>query len=176
MPDTRGAFALTGRIYSGTAQGTFLTRRFNGTRDRALATVDLHGLEVAPDRVIPGTSEPIPGFDDHLRAATGMFVTSGHLYYTVEGEGRLFVRTFSPQARIVGAELAPAGDNSDPVPWGQVRGMTFSESTMFYATTDDRLWRVSFQGGRVTGSPRAIGGPGIDGYDWASKALFVFPD
>jgi hypothetical protein len=171
----QGAFALEGRIYNGTSGGTFLTRTFDGSNDGPTSTIDLRGLEVAPGRTIAGTSITIPGFDDHLAKMTGMFWTDGFLYYTVSGQPHLYARAFTVESRVVGTELLLADQGTNPVPWRRVRGMAFANDRVYYAKPNGSLWTVGFVDGQATGTATKIGGPGIDGTNWASRAMFIFP-
>jgi hypothetical protein len=170
--DVRGAFALGGSLYTGAADGTLSVRPFARDSAGGPQAVDLHGLDTAPDPIftIPGTELPIPSFADQLRNATGMFYDGGRLYYTVAGEPRLYYRWFTPQSGVVGAELFVA-DTGEL--WSDVRGLTMASGTLLYATTDGDLWRAPFDGGRA-GSAARVGGPAVDGANWASRALFVF--
>ncbi len=177
MAGTQGGFALAGRIYNGTSSGTFLTRTFDGSNDGPTQTIDLHGLQdpPSPARVIVGTSIPVPGFDDHLRTMTGSFWNDGWLYYTVAGKSHLYRRAFTTESRVVGTELFLADQGKTPVPYRRVRGMAFASGKVFWATPNGVLWSAPFVDGQPTGTRVKVGGPGIDGVDWASRALFVFP-
>lgn len=170
----RGAFALGGKLYTGLSDGTFTVRDFDGTQVGPAATIDLHGLDVAPPTSfkIPGTKTAVPSLATHLSKATGMFFDRGRLYYTVSGESRLYWRWFTPQSRVVGANLFVAS-TGDGVPWAKVRGMTMSSGQLVYATSDGKLRRVAFNG-RPTGSPTLIGGGNVSNIDWASTGLFSF--
>jgi len=170
----RGAFALEGRLYTGWSDGTLTVRPFDGSNVGPAETVNLHGLELAPPStfLIPGTQTPIPSLASHLANATGMFFDRGRLYYTVVGDPRLYYRFFTPESRIVGASLFVAS-TGDGVDWSQVRGMTMSSGQLVYATNDGQLWRAPFDG-RPVGAPTRIGGPDVDGVDWASTGFFAF--
>jgi beta-propeller uncharacterized protein DUF5122 len=172
--NARGAFALNGRLYSGTSDGRLHMRTFDGTTAGAATDVNLHGLEVAPPAAftIPGTTQPIPAFTTHLQNMTGMFFQNGRIYYTVQGDSRLYYRYFTPQSQVVGSNLFVAS-TGDGVDWAGVRGMTMASGRLIYATTDGRLWRVGFGGGRPTGAVTQIGGPGVDAANWAARGLFV---
>lgn len=170
----RGAFALNDRIYTGQSNGTLTWRTFNGASVGASNTVNLFGLEVAPGGSwsIPGTSTPIPGFNAHLSSMTGLFFDNGRIYYTVSGNPRLYYRYFTPESRVVGANLFVASTST--VDWSNVRGMTMASGSLIYSLANGNLFRVGWTNGQPTGTPIQIGGPGSDGVNWASRGLFVY--
>ena len=52
--------------------------------------------------------------------------------------------------------------------------MFASGGNLYYASrADGRLFRVGLSSGRVSGTPTAVSGPGIDGVDWRAKGLFL---
>ncbi len=172
----RGVLALNGRLYMGWAKGKMFTRTFDGTTVGPAQKINLHGLGTAPEPhtfFIPGTTIPVPAFTDQLKTMTGLFFDNGRFYYTVKGDPRLYYRYFTPQSQIVGASLFVASTEADGVPWSQVRGMTLASGKLTYATSSGDLNQVDFDGA-PTGSPQVIGGPGVDGTNWASKGMFVF--
>jgi hypothetical protein len=171
----RGAFALNDRIYTGQGNGTLTWRSFDGTSAGPSNTVNLFGLEVAPGGgwPIPGTTTPIPGFNTHLASMTGLFFENGRIYYTVSGNPRLYYRYFTPESRVVGANLF-VGSTSATVNWANVRGMTVAGGTLFYALSNGNLFRVGWSGGQPSGAPVQIGGPAMDGVNWASRGLFLY--
>ncbi|MEO8476677.1 MAG: delta-60 repeat domain-containing protein [Actinomycetota bacterium] len=177
--DVHGAFALNGRLYTGQSNGTLTVRNFNGTTAGSASTINLYGLENAPgpQYLIPGTSDPIPGLATTIPSLTGIAIDKGFIYYSVQGDPRLYARAFTQQSQILGAPLLVAS-TGDGVDWTQVRGMTIASGTMYFALSDGTLNAIAWNGGaygqgRPTGSATAIGGPLIDGVNWASNAFFV---
>ena len=174
----RGVFALGGQLYTGWNDGRLYRRTFDGTAVGPAQQIDLHGLDVAPGPdprfVIPGTTIPIPSLSDQLDDATGMFFDRGRLYYTVQGDPRLYYRYFTPQSLAVGANLYVASGGGDGFDWSGVRGMTMVSGQLYFARTDGTLSRVAFVNGTPSGAPSVIGGPLVDGYDWSSRGLFAF--
>ncbi len=173
---TRGAFALNGRIYTGQSNGTMTFRTFNGTTVGGSNTINLYGLEVAPggnNFLIPGTNTQVPGFNAHLASMTGMFFENGRIYYTVSGNPRLYYRYFTPESLVVGANLF-VGSNTPTIDWANVRGLTMASGGLYYSLANGNLFRVGWVGGAPSGTPVQIGGPGVDGVDWASRGLFAF--
>ncbi len=176
----RGGFVANGRLYVGTELGTLVRRPFDGASVGHRSVVDLHRLDhaVSSRFHIPGTRERIPTFSSHLADATGMFFEEGFLYYSVAGEPRLYARGFTPESQIVGAPLLVAS-RGDHVDWAKVRGMTMADGTIYFALADGTLNEVAWSGdpfgaGHPTGAVTTIGGPGVDGVDWAANGMFVF--
>lgn len=159
---SRGAFLLSnGTLYQGWDDGRFYARSFDGATAGPAAQISLLGLEARD-------------LDDRLRAATGMFFTNGRWYYTVAGDPRLYYRYFTAESRIIGADEFVASGSGDGLNWSGVQGMTMANDAMYYATADGRLWRIAFAAGRpVPGTAVQVGGPGIDAYNWRSRALFL---
>jgi hypothetical protein len=179
--DVRGSFVLNGWLYTGMANGTLVRRAFDGVTAGAASVVDLHGLDQAldPSFVIRGTSTPIPPLSDHLASCTGMFFHKGFLYYTVHGDPRLYARAFTQESQIVGAPLL-VPSTGDGVDWAKVRGMTLASGALYFALSDGTLNTVAWSGdpfgaGHPTGSVTTITGANVDGIDWASSGMFVFP-
>jgi hypothetical protein len=150
----RGAFMLNGRVYTGWDDGRLYVRTFNGTTFGAATEVNTYGLNT---------------FNFPIANLTGMFFSNGRLYYTVAGDGRLFWRWFTPQSGIVGADVFQAADSG----WANVRGMTLASGNIYYATTSGSLFRVAFVDGAPSGGSTQVGGPAMEGTNWASRALFV---
>lgn len=169
----RGSFALNGRLYTGWSDGTFSVRDFDGTSVGAPTPISLNGLEVAPPTTfkIPGTKTAIPSLSAQLAKTTGMFFDNGRLYYTVSGDNRLYYRYFTPQSRIIGANLFVAS-TGDGVPWSKVRGMTMSSGQLVYSASG-KLYRVPFNG-KPVGAVTQIGGRGLDGVNYTATGLFSY--
>ncbi len=172
---TRGAFALNGRLYTGQSNGTLTWRNYDGTTVGGSNTVNLFGLNVAPPTtfLIPGTNTPVPAFSTHLASMTGMFFDGGRIYYTVSGNPRLYYRYFTPESLVVGANLFVAG-TAGPIDWANVRRMTMASGNLYYALANGNLFRVPWVAGQPSGTPTQIGGPAVDGVNWASRGLFAF--
>jgi hypothetical protein len=178
--NARGGFVLNGTLYTGMQDGTIVRRTFNGSTAGSPTVVDLHGLDQTLNAMftIPGTNQTIPPLTDHLSDATGMFFEDGFLYYTVQGDPRLYARAFTQESQMIGAPLlVPSTGNG--VDWADVRGMTMASGTLYFALNDGTLNAVAWSGdpfgaGHPTGGVSTIGGPGVDGIDWSSNGMFVF--
>jgi PKD repeat protein len=158
--NARGAVMIDGSLYSGTSDGIFTRRTFDGTTFGPASTVNLRGLTA---------------FATDLRNATGMFFTNGRLFYTVAGQSSLFYRYFTPESQIIGATRFVATGNLTGVTWSQVSGMFLSGNQLYWATSGDgNLHRINFANNvPVAGTAVVTSGPGIDGQDWRSQGTFL---
>ena len=157
--NARGAFFTNGRIYAGWNDGTFTSRTFDGTTVGPLHAIGLNGL----------TNSYWP-----VSSITGMALDNGRLYYTVNGDTRLLYRYFTPESDIVGAETFVASGNGDGFSWSDVSGLALSSGRLFFARTNGNLYSVAWVNGRPSGAIATIGGPAIDGKNYASRGMFVW--
>jgi outer membrane protein assembly factor BamB len=151
----RGAFMLSGKLYTGWSDGRLYVRSFDGQTAGAPAALDLAGL----------TSVQFP-----VASVTGMFYDSGRLYYTVAGDARLFYRYFEPESGIVGAETFVASVAGDGLDWSSVRGMTLAGGHVYLARTDGNLYAVDLVAGRPAPATMHLVGaaPGL-----VSRGMFL---
>ena len=106
-----------------------------------------------------------------MQSLTGMFFANGGIYYTVQGDPQMHYRYFTPESGIVGSyRFSPSGsfDFSD------VRGMTLANEEIFFSRTDGNLYSMEFSNGSPVPGTEQLVSPATDGYDWASRGLFVF--
>ena len=85
---------------------------------------------------------------------------------------------FTQQSQILSAVLL-VPSTGDGVDWDQVRGMTIASGKLYFALSDGTLNVIDWNGGAYgqghpTGTATTIGGPSVDGIDWASNAFFVY--
>ena len=144
----RGAFLVSGRLYTGHADGTMTVRDFDGTTAGFTTPINLNGL----------TSTQFP-----ISRVTGMFFWNGRLYYTLSGDARLYYRWFTPESGVIGADTFTASGVADGRNWSAVNGMTMASGRLVYATTTGTLSAVDFSAGVPTGSATVISGPAVDG-------------
>ena len=157
----RGAFVTNGKLYTGWSDGNFYSRTFDGTAVGSPQQINLYGL----------TSSYFP-----LASVTGMFFSNGRLYYTVQGDTRLYYRYFTPESDVVGAETFTASGAGDGLDWSAVQGMTLASGRIYFARTDGNLYGMNFANGApVSGTQNLISGPSTgDGTQWKSKGMFAF--
>ena len=153
----RGAFMVSGRLYTGWSDNNLYVRDFDGTTAGPAMALNLAGVN---------TSTNFP-----VNRVTGMFFepASGRLYYTLSGDARLLYRYFTPESGVVGAETFTASTTG----WSSVSGMTLASGKLYFATSNGNLSAVDFAGGVPSGSATVISGPAVDGQSWQSRGLFV---
>jgi hypothetical protein len=181
----RGAFMLSGTLYTGWSNGQLYRQTLNGDTVGTQQSVNMHGLDTE--------TKQSPGMSTQLAGATGMFFdpSNGRLYYTVSGDAHLYYRAFLPESRLLGDYRYVACTwNSNPgqntcggLNPGIVRGMTLVGGTIYFGQTSGNLSAVSFtsgatvaQGGTLGATATVLSGPLLDGNDWNSRALFVRSD
>ena len=181
----RGAFMLSGTLYTGWSDGhlyrQLLNDNFVGTQKEIL----LRGLETETNQ--------LPNMASQLTNASGMFFddSNGRLYYTVSGDPKLYYRNFLPESDLLGDyrftactwSATPASNTCGGLNPGAVRGMTLANGTLYFGQADGTLSTVGFTSGTQVDSFGSVGatatvisGPGIDGNDWNSRGLFFRSD
>lgn len=156
----RGAFMVDGRLYNGWADGTFTWRSFNGgSYFGGARNIDLNGLT-------PFASE-LPGI-------RGMWFDreTGRMYYTVNGQTRLYYRYFTPESNIVGA-VRFQQPTSGAIDWSRVTGGFLANGKLYVSSTDGTLRSATWQDGPAAGTVQTVSGPDVDGLDWRFGALFL---
>ncbi len=157
----RGAMFLGGQMFYGDDNGTLWSsvRLEDGTFEQP-TPVDLLGLNSG---------------DWNISQVSGMFFDHdlGRIYYSKQGDSRLFFRSFTPAGPISGEYEFIADEQSD-ILWGDVRGMDVIGGHLYYGRTDGVLYRADMDGYTVVaGTSVAISGPGIDTLNW-NKSLLAF--
>jgi PKD repeat protein len=163
----RAAFMLGDTLYTGWSNGTFDRRTFDGATYGSATTINL------ADQLVSDTA-----WHSDVAAATGMFASGGKIYYTRTGSSSLYSRYFSVESQAVGAERFTASGSVTGVNFSQVSGMFLVGDKLYVASSaDGNLRRVDFKAGKpVAGTATVVSGPGVDGTDWRSRAVFLFTD
>lgn len=171
----RGAFMVNGRLYYGLSDGNLYTRTFNGTTFGPATLIDPYN-DPTWSNVQNGSGGTYQGaksgFYGEIPNVTGMFYAAGRIYYTVSGDPTLHARPFSLDSGIVGDPVTSADTT---INWGNAGGMVVAGNQIYWATTNDgNLHRASFTNGQVNAaSATVVSGPGLDGNDWRTRALFL---
>ncbi len=156
----RGAFLLGDTLYYGRSDNALYRRSFNAATGAlgAPSPVDLHD---DPDN---GTRIPFA-----ISSMSGMFFDAGshRIYYTVQGDSRLFYRYFTPESQVVGAQTFTA--DAGGVSFASTAGLTLASGRILYGSSDGSLRSVPFSGGRVTGTPTVLSSDG----SWQLRGMFV---
>ncbi len=152
--EVRGGFMTNGRVYTGQSDGTLQMRTFDGTTFGP--PINLNAWFSLAD-------------------VTGMFLRNGRMYFTRAGDPRLYYRFFNTESNVIGSVLHTASGDGDGLDWSATAGMTSAADKIFVATTDGRLrsYALGADGRPLSASATVIGGPGVDGTNWASTALFT---
>jgi len=113
-----------------------------------------------------------PSFYAEIPNLTSLFTDgTGTLYYTLFGDSNLYSRAFTADSGIVHDTRVTTGTTLPAI-----TGAFFSGGNLYYATrADGNLSKVAFSHGSISGAPAVVSGPGVDGIDWRSKALFLGP-
>ena len=144
----RGAMFLGGRLFHADDDGDMWVRSLQdddtfGPRTR----VDLLGLT----RNEWDLSRLGGMFFDHER---------GRVYYSLEGDSRLFWRAFTPDGPIFGDTEFVAEDRGD-ILWSDVQGMDVIDGQLYFGRTDGNLYRAAIDGSSpVSGTTEVISGSG----------------
>jgi hypothetical protein len=161
----RGAFMLSGTLYTGWDNGQLYARSYDGTTFGPATALPLNGL----------TSSNFP-----IANLTGMFfdAASGRLYYTVAGDSHMYYRYFEPEDGVIGAQTFTISGSGDGLSWSNVSDMTMANGHIYYVASSfgqQNLYRIDFTNGRpVPGTQVLVSGPAKgDGQNWAGRAMFV---
>ncbi len=161
--DVRGGMALGGQIFHADANGVMWRSQFINGSLEPRRPVDLFGLT-----------------EDNwaLSQLGGMFFDHelGRVYYTLRGNSQLFYRAFTPSGPYFGNDENVAAVQAD-IPWNDVSGMDVIAGHLYYALNNGDLYRAQIDGAAVvSGTSVLIGGPALDGRNWASNMLTFASD
>lgn len=155
----RGAFMADGTLYTGWSNGTLKQRSFNGSTFGFARNVNIYRLTAFASE-LPNIRAMI--FDR----------TTGRLYFSMAGSTQLYYRYFTPESGVVGT-IRYEAPSAAGVDWQRVTGGFLAGGRLYYRTDDGRLNAMNWQTGPVTGTSSTVSGPGVDGVDWNSRALFL---
>jgi hypothetical protein len=158
----RGVFAVDSNIYAAWDSGRFDVRHFDGTAFGPATPVDVDGLSRLSAAMFPVSRLTGMAFDDRR----------GRLYYTIDGDRRLFYRYFTRDGAVVGGQPFVVSGAGDGLDWRNVRGLTLVGDQLYFARSDGALQRAAVQAGRpVPGSVTQID----HRRNWACRGMFLFP-
>jgi hypothetical protein len=160
---TVGAFMINGVLYTATSDGVLSRQTFDGTTYGSASPV------TTADALTPQTD----WHTTDVPAIQSLFYYNGRIFFTRAGDNLLYTRAFEPEDDIVGQQRfsspAPSG-----VTYATMYGAFVAGGRLYYANTSGRLFRASWSGtGAVAGTAVQVSGPGKDGENWASRAMFV---
>jgi PKD repeat protein len=161
----RGAFMLSGTLYTGWADGKLYAQTFNGSTFGPREELELYGLT--------GSHFPIAGL-----TSMAYDEVAGRLYYTVAGQNNLYYRGFTHESQIVGpTQFTAVSGTTAGINFSAVRGMHLdvSRGHLYVGSETGELRRVDFAGGRpVAGTVQTLSGPTVDGRSWDGRGLFTY--
>ena len=171
----RGAFMVGDTMYYGLSSGTFYKATFDGTT-LGIPTADDPYNDLFWSNVSTGSGQTYRGvispYYGELPSVTGAFYNGGHMYYTLNGQPKLYWRDFNPESGIVGSvEFSSSGADMS-----KVAGMFLSGSTLYWASkADGALHSVPFSNSTVsTTGDSIVSSPSTDGNDWRSRNLLAY--
>ncbi len=170
LPDTgiswhsaRGATMINGKVYYGYTDGQLYSRAFDGTTFGPATPVN--GMDLLT---------PLTDFHNDVPNITAMFFNGGRLYYTLNGDSHLYYRYFTPESNVVGASRFTASNGVTGMNFAQASGMFVAGGELYLATSDGNLQKSDFVNGAPSGTGTVLSGPGLDGTNWSSRAMFLY--
>lgn len=159
--NSQAGLVVDGQFFHADSNGTLWVSPLSTGSIGARSEADLRGL----------TSN-----EWQLAGLGGMFFdhTFSRLYYTKQGDSRLFYRYFTPDNAYFGEKEYLAEQQGD-IAWGSVSGMDVIDGSLYFGLIDGNLYRAAIDGAAViSGTTVAISGPGIDGRNWNNRLLAFF--
>lgn len=172
-----GSMLLGDQLFTGDVSSKMMFRRtFKATNISAAVAVDPYH-DPLWDNVSNGSGGTYRGASPTLYAqyasVTGAAYADGRMLYTQSGSSKLLSRWFSPDSGVMDERVIEIPSS---VSFAQAGGMFTVDNRLFYVTRNDgSLWSIAFNGKAVTGSPSQVGGPAIDGIDYAGSSLWLGP-
>jgi hypothetical protein len=170
----RGAFMAGNQLFYGWTDGNLYRRSFDGTTLGTPTLVDPYD-DPKWDNVQTGSGQTYQGVKSNLYGSqmanvSGMVYSAGRLYYTLDGQPRLYYRYFTPESGVVGSDEFTAGGSAD---LSNVAGMFLSGSTLYYASrTNGSLHALAFNSGAPDATTDHVVNTAVD---WRAHGIFVLP-
>ena len=161
LAGARAAFFADGTLYSAHSDGTLQARSYDGTTLGAASTIDLQRMT---------------DFADDLRNMRSMVLDDGRLYYTRDGSSQLYMRYFSVQNRVVGAQRFEVASSGGGVQYDKVGGMVLAGANVYYVDLDAgtlvrATWRPS--GGIEPAGRTTVSAADAGGVSWTTSVLWA---
>ena len=174
----RGAFVVGDVLYHGASDGNFYKRDFMDDQWGPPVKVDPYNDPYWSDLRTGSGSSVYRGsivnyYGAELSSVTGMAYDAGYVYYTRQGGTALYRRGFAPDSAVFGA--APQTVQGVALPT-DVAGLMILEDYLWWGRKDGSLNRTPWNNGSPDiSAAEKIGGPDVDGLDWAAYGLFSGP-
>jgi PKD repeat protein len=169
--NSRGAFMVDGKLFTGWSDGTMKVQDFDGTTFGEQSDVSLIRVEGDIASRNRYATEDLP-------TVSGTFYdrATGRMYFTRTNSSSLHSRAFSPESQIVGSARRSSAANAGGVAWNNVRSMFMVDGKLYTAMTSGELvahdWDAA-AGLPVAGTATTVSGPAIDGQDWRARGAVV---
>ncbi len=163
LSGVRAAFAAGGILYTAHSDGTLKARSFDGAALGNPVDVNLQRMT---------------NFANELRALNGAVLDDGRLYYTVSGSPTLYMRYFSVENRVVGAQRFDIASSAAGLDYRDVGGMVLAGNDVYYVDRDGGTlvrapWRAG--GGIDPGGRATVSSANAGGISWINSVLFALP-
>ncbi|MFL6238681.1 MAG: PKD domain-containing protein [Actinomycetes bacterium] len=163
----RGAFMLSGTLYTGWADGHLCAAPFDGSTVGPMSPVLLNYTGYYNQ------------FASELPTVTAMFFYNNRVYYTKSGQSSLYSRGFSPEDNMVGPESTVVQSTGGGIDFLRVGGMFVSPDpagsgrTFLYYTTlnDGLLHHIDWNGTATVASTVVDLGTGVN---WKQQGLALY--
>jgi PKD repeat protein len=173
--NVRGAVMVGRTLFYGSTDGMLYKRSFDGVSfGDPVAVNPYHDplwntVQTGSGQTYDGAT---PTWYGQLGSVTGMFYTSGRLYYTLSGTNSLFWRSFVPDSGVVSPTQNTATGGS--ITWTSTKGMFLDGSNLYtVSSTDGSLSRTSFVNGAPAGASTVVNSVATGGIDWRGRAVFL---
>lgn len=172
----RGAEVIDGELFYVTDDRTFWRRTFDGDTFGPAIEIDPYNDPYWADYPTGSGSSTYggiqPSFYGQIPSVRGIAYQDHQLYYTRAGSNSLFARGFLPDSGIL-RESTRTVSGFSQANVGEIFFDPAGDFLYFSNVANGNLSRIAFANGAAQGSASVVSGPGLDGMDWRSSALFL---
>ncbi len=163
LSGTGAAFWADGTLYTAHSDGTLRARALTGTTLGTATNVNLQRMTA---------------FESDLRNMRSALYDQGRLYYTVAGSSTLYMRYFSVENRVVGAQRFDSASSSGAVSYSNITGMVRFGDVVYFADLSTGAlrrgtWRAT--GGIDPGTVTTVSAANAGGISWTTSELWTRP-
>ena len=163
LAGTTAAFWANDVLYTAHTDGTLRARPATGTSLGAATNVDLQRMTA---------------FASDLANMRSALYDQGRLYYTVAGSGTLYMRYFSVENRVVGAQRFDVATSSGAVSYSNITGMVRFGDVVYFAdlatgALRKGTWRAT--GGIDPATVATVSAANAGGISWTTTELWARP-
>lgn len=172
----RGAEMIDGELFYTTSDAVFHRRSFDGEQFGPDETIDPYRDPYWKDFPTGSGSTTYggvqPSFYGQISSIRGLAYLDHEMYYTRAGSTSLYARGFLPDSGILRETTRTVAGFNEP----NVGELFFDDSgdyLYFTNTSTGELSRIGWDGDGPQGTATVVSGPGVDGMDWRTTALFL---